>query len=234
MLGDHPWTSLADAPPPVVAVPVGSCEQHGPHLPLDTDTRIAVELAQRLAHRRPDVLIAPPIAIAASGEHQDFPGTLSIGSEVLGRVLVELVRSATWAHSVVIINGHGGNHDAIAHARDIWAHEARRVLVWSPTAPPDTVGDLHAGLVETSVMLALAPELVGPLRPRGPYPTSRSEIAEFWDRLSTEGVRSVSTSGVLGDPTAATAAAGARWLSSWADDLMEAVEAFLASGPSVP
>ncbi|MEX0766883.1 MAG: creatininase family protein, partial [Microthrixaceae bacterium] len=78
----------------LLLVPLGSCEQHGPHLPLDTDLRIASWLCQQLAQSIPSVVIAPPIGIAASGEHQGFSGTLSIGTAVLEMVLTELVRSA--------------------------------------------------------------------------------------------------------------------------------------------
>lgn len=80
---------------PILLVPVGSFEQHGPHLPLDTDTLIAVQLAWE-AQRRLDVdsMIGPPITVSASGEHQGFAGTLSIGTETTAAVLVEIVRSA--------------------------------------------------------------------------------------------------------------------------------------------
>ena len=63
----------------VLAVPLGSLEQHGPHLPLDTDTRIATAVAAGLATRRRDVTVAPALAYGASGEHADFPGTLLVG-----------------------------------------------------------------------------------------------------------------------------------------------------------
>ena len=98
-------------------MPLGSCEQHGPHLPLGTDTIIATALADRLAARCPDIVVAPALAISASGEHAGFPGTLSIGTDTTAAVLVELARSADWAAGIVLVNGHGGNADAVATGR---------------------------------------------------------------------------------------------------------------------
>src|SRR5712671_2477486 len=97
LLADLTWPEAARlaAEGALLAVPVGATEQHGPHLPLSTDTDLAVALCARLAAARPGVLAAPPVAYGASGEHQDFPGTLSIGSEAVELLLVELCRSAT-------------------------------------------------------------------------------------------------------------------------------------------
>ncbi len=107
---------------PALVVPVGSTEQHGPHLPLDTDTRIAVAVARgivaRLSGRAgPPWLAAPPIAYGASGEHEGFAGTVSIGTAALTRLLVEFGRSASgWATRLVFVNGHGGNVEALVDA----------------------------------------------------------------------------------------------------------------------
>jgi creatinine amidohydrolase/Fe(II)-dependent formamide hydrolase-like protein len=105
VLGDERWPELIGRRP-LIALPLGSCEQHGPHLPLDTDTRIAVALAARLAGAGLDVLVAPPLTIGASWEHQEFPGLLSMTNELLAAVLVEIARSADWAGGLVLVNGH--------------------------------------------------------------------------------------------------------------------------------
>ena len=217
-LGTTTWTELRQRPPVLVAVPLGSSEQHGPHLPLDTDTRVATALAQALAAARPDVLVSPPVAIGASGEHGGFPGTLSIGTAVLTQVLVELCRSADWAAGVVVVNGHGGNLSALSEAQAAATREGRSMLAWSPTAPEHA--DAHAGWLETSLVLALAPHLVRAERPRG-----RTEpLGELWPELRRGGVAAISPSGVLGDATSADAEDGRRVLDAWTADLIACVE----------
>ncbi len=199
------WPEVAVAHP-VLVVAVGSCEQHGPHLPLGTDSVIAAAVAERLvagleAADRPAVL-APIISIGASGEHAGFPGTLSFGSAVMEEMVVELVRSADHFGAVVIVNGHGGNTAALAAAGECLAAEGRRLVV-IPCA--FNRGDAHAGRTETSVMLALAPDLVR-------IDLAEPGAVEGWpalrDRVLAGGVASVSPNGVLGDPTGATAAEG--------------------------
>jgi creatinine amidohydrolase len=224
-LGSVAWTELHDRRQrPVVAVPVGSCEQHGPHLPLDTDTRIAIAIAEGLADafEPGEVLIAPPLAIAASGEHAQFPGTLSIGTEATAHVLVELIRSADWSAGVVLVNGHGGNHDAVTRAVGTATAEGRRVLSWWPRVAG---GDAHAGRTETSLMLAIAPRLVrqAHLAPGRPEP-----IGELVAELRRDGVRAVSPSGVLGDPTGASATHGRVLLTRMVVDLVAAVDEWRA------
>lgn len=210
-LGSMTWTDLAD---PIVVVPVGSCEQHGPHLPLDTDTIVATALADELALRRDDCVVAPPLAITASGEHQGFPGTLSLGTEAVTAVVVELARSAEWATGVVFVNGHGGNVAAMQRAGDVFEHERREVLLWWPHLPG---GDPHAGHTETSLMLALAPHLVRFDRAEsGPIPAMAD--------LVRHGVQPLSPNGVLGDPAGATADEGARIFERLADHLVTAVD----------
>jgi mycofactocin precursor peptide peptidase len=94
-LPDVPWTELDRAARRVVLVPLGSLEQHGPHLPLDTDTRIAAAVAAGTASGRDGVAVAPALAFGSSGEHAGFPGTLSIGTAALTELLVELGRDAS-------------------------------------------------------------------------------------------------------------------------------------------
>lgn len=200
-LGETTWPEVQDRP--VLLIPVGSTEQHGPHLPFRTDAVVAEAVAARVATRIDGAVVAPVLAYGASGEHADFPGTLSIGLEVLRSVLVELGRSASlWAGSVVFVNGHGGNVTAVDAATRLLVEEGRDVR-WVPCAAPG--GDAHAGRTETSLLLHLAPAFVRV--ERGEAGETRS-MPELLASLRTSGVRAVSPNGVLGDPTGATATEG--------------------------
>ncbi|WP_210588508.1 mycofactocin biosynthesis peptidyl-dipeptidase MftE [Streptomyces sp. GESEQ-35] len=207
------WPTVPDRP--LVLVPLGSVEQHGPHLPLDTDTRIADAVARGAARRLPGpVLVAPPVAYTASGEHQSFPGTVSIGNEALRCVLLELVRSLSlWSGRIVFVNGHGGNVRCLAEAVGRLTEEGHDVE-WAPCFPAG--GDAHAGHTETSLMLHLAPDLVDMTRAR---PGNPAPLAELMPALLAGGVGAVSPSGVLGDPTTATAEDGARLLDELIGDV---------------
>ncbi|QVQ53890.1 mycofactocin biosynthesis peptidyl-dipeptidase MftE [Spiractinospora alimapuensis] len=213
-LANLSWPDVDQRPSDtVLVVPVGSTEQHGPHLPLSTDTDIAEALCQRLAATATDVLVAPPVAYGASGEHAGFPGTLSIGTEALTVLLVELGRSATETfRRLLLVSAHGGNAAAVARATETLRSESRDVLSWSPRWR----GDAHAGRVETSLQLALAPERVATDHA---HPGALDPIADLMPTLRAHGVRAVSPNGVLGDPTEASAAEGERVLARLAEDL---------------
>ena len=198
---------------PVLLVPVGSCEQHGPHLPLATDTIIAVALCERVADRLPDAIVGPPLTVTASGEHAGFAGTLSIGTEVTTQVIVELARSADWTRGLVLVNGHGGNREAVDAGIATVVGEGRRIAAWWPRIAG---GDAHAGRTETSLMLAIRPDLVRTDRLR---PGDRRPLDEVASAVRAGGIAAVSPSGVLGDPTAATLSEGIRLLDDLVDDL---------------
>jgi mycofactocin system creatininase family protein len=204
----------------VLAVPLGSLEQHGPHLPLDTDTRIAVAVASGLAARRRDVAVAPAVAYGASGEHAGFPGTLLVGHDVLAQLLIELVRSARGSFAgVALVSAHGGNEDSLAAASRRCAADGDDVLVWHAVTAG---GDAHAGRTETSLMLALDP---GSVRGELAEPGCTEPLGTLLPRLRSEGVRPVSSNGVLGDPAGASAKEGAALLAALVSDLIAAVDA---------
>ena len=204
---------LADATSPetagaaLVLVPVGSIEQHGPHLPLDTDTTIAVAVAEGVASELPGTWVAPAVSYGSSGEHQSFAGTASVGTEALTHQLVELVRSLrTWADRVVVVNAHGGNVTAL---------RASDELEWVPCATEDV--DLHAGFTETSLMLHLRPEFVRLDRAEVGNTQPLSQILPV---MLTGGIAAVSPNGVLGDPTEASADEGERVLEAMVVDVL--------------
>jgi creatinine amidohydrolase len=217
----------------VLVLPVGSLEQHGPHLPLDTDTRVATELAHRvlrlLAPRVAPMVVAPAVAYGASGEHAGFPGTLSVGTRVLGEIVVELVRSARDAFAgVVVVSGHGGNADALRAAVRRCRSEGDRVLLtgWGAGGGAGEgggheAGDAHAGRTETSMMLTIDPAAVR----LADAAAGRTEpLADLLAELRRDGVRAVSANGVLGDPAGASAAEGHRRLDAAAARIAAAVE----------
>ena len=201
----------------VLAVPVGSTEQHGPHLPLSTDTDLAVALCAQLGvepgEGRPPVVVAPPVAYGSSGEHQGFAGTISIGQEATELLLVELGRSATRTFSrVLLVSAHGGNTEAVRRAVARLRAESRDVSVWFPRGP----GDAHAGRAETSLQLALAP---GTVRLDRAEAGNTTPIAELMPALRASAVHGVSPNGVLGDPAGASAAEGAAMFGALLADL---------------
>lgn len=204
-------TSREVATGSVVVVPVGSLEQHGPHLPLDTDTVIAQAVAAGLADRLGG-WCAPAIGYGSSGEHQAFPGTTSIGTPTLGRVVVELVRSLRhWATRVVLVNGHGGNLEALDAAVAKLTRQGHDVTL----VPCAAAGmDAHAGRAETSLMLHLRPETV---RVALAEPGNTAPLSTLMPHLRSGGVAAVSRNGVLGDPRGASAEEGARLLTDMVD-----------------
>jgi creatinine amidohydrolase len=204
-----------------LAVPLGSTEQHGPHLPLSTDTDIAVELCRRLASVRSDVLVAPALAYGSSGEHDGFAGTLSIGQDAVEQVVLELGRSATRTfRHVLFVSAHGGNAAPVARAVSRLRARARDVSVYQPR----WAGDPHAGHHETSMQLALDPVRVQ--MGRAVTGDTRA-LAMLMPELAANGVRAVSATGVLGDPTRATQADGAALLDELGAALVRHVQTWL-------
>jgi creatinine amidohydrolase len=203
---------------PIVLLALGSWEQHGAHLPFDTDT-VIIEAVVDAAIRTVDpentsFSVAPTIGITASDEHDGFAGTLSIGTQALADALVSMARSAPWARGICIVNGHGGNVDALKQVHSVLDNEKIRHAIWS--LPYYEGADMHAGNTETSLMLHLAPDTV------------RMDLAEVGavgdsemliERMRAGGIKEVSSNGVVGDPTNATAAHGATMLSFYTDHL---------------
>lgn len=223
-LGDRAWPSLGGGG---LLVPVGATEQHGPHLPVDTDSviagAVAHAVAERLVTQGVAVVVAPTLAFGASGEHAGFPGTVSIGTDALRQVLVELARSVRdWADWIVFVSAHGGNAVAVAGAvgqlRDE-GHEAG----WVPCATRGA--DAHAGRTETSLMLHLAPSRVDmTVAEVG----NTLPVGQLMPMLREHGVRALSPSGVLGDPRSASAAEGHRLLGEIVDDHVRRISLFVA------
>lgn len=201
------WEDVDRAPRSALVVPLGATEQHGPHLPLDTDTRIALAVAEAIAAAVDGASVAPALPVGASGEHAAFPGTLSIGPTALELLLVELVRhaSADWDH-VLVVNAHGGNVEAVRAAVRRLREEGRSCAAFD-VAPAGA--DLHAGHAETSLLLHLDP---GAVRLDRAVAGDPRPLAELLGSLRADGVRACSPTGVLGDPRSASPESGRRLL----------------------
>lgn len=157
-LGDsRPWQSLENVK--VVVIPSGSWEQHGPSLPLYTDTLIACRVAEELA-RKLDAVLLPPLAYGVSHEHMDFPLTVTLSPETYCRVITEVLESLE-KHGVrlaVIVNGHGGNRAALEACVARWNYTRRlkALALWPWRAVEELLeGEVHAGRGEASLVAYL-------------------------------------------------------------------------------
>lgn len=206
---------------PLAVLPLGSHEQHGPHLPEQTDTLLATAAARALTQGRAAAVLLPALCYGASGEHQEFPGTVSIGTEALTQTLLELGRSAaTWAPRLLVVNGHGGNLEALRRAVPRLRYEVRDAA-WLSCRTAEDPSDTHAGHAETSLLLHLHPELV---RTELAEPGCTRPLPEILPAMREGGVAAVSANGVLGDPTTATPVEGARLWAALLDDAAARVE----------
>ncbi|TYB42937.1 creatininase family protein [Actinomadura chibensis] len=208
MLPTHTSSEVPDVP--VAVLPVGSHEQHGPFLPLATDTVIACTIAAEIAKAHP-VRTLPPVTISCSHEHAAWPGTVSISAATLHALVRDVAESLRRAGvpKLVLVNGHGGNYvlgNAVQEAHgdmalfpglDEW-EDARRA------AGMETGGDadMHAGELETSILLHAHPELV-----RDGYETA-DHLAGDRRSLLTLGMAPYTASGVIGRPSLASAGKG--------------------------
>lgn len=193
----------------VAVLPVGSTEQHGPHLPLATDSVIAWTIASEIAARYP-VRLLPPIQFSCSQEHADWPGTVSITARTLISVVTDIADSLrrTGVTGLVLVNGHGGNYVlqnvvqegegmALFPGRDDWAFAREKAGIETPA-----FSDMHAGELETSILLHAHPDL---LRPGF---EDSDHLAEDRRHMLTLGLAPYTSSGVIGRPSLASARKG--------------------------
>ena len=206
LLAEMTWPEIAEAVAAgftTVVMPLGATEQHGPHLPLGTDTFRAEALAERLAAVLPDAVVAPALPIGCSDEHSGFAGLLSLDHTTLASVIFDCARRmAAWGvRRLVLLSAHGGNRQALELAAARLSAEVRelevRVLGCSTAIP----GAL--------LMLCLRPDLV---RMERIVPGHVGSMTEVMPRLLHAGLRSVTPSGVLGEASRADGARGERYL----------------------
>ena len=223
----------------VALLPVGAIEQHGPHLPLDTDAWDAERLCDDVAKAcsQPPPIVLPLVPYGVSYHHDDFAGTISISPDTLAKMVHEIGIAAArnGIRKLLVINGHGGNSAALHFAaqminRDTGIFTAVDTGESSDTdidAMTETPNDVHAGEVETSTTLALRPDLVRMSLATPMVPRFSSHYLDF---TSKRGVgwyahtKKISETGVLGDPTLATAEKGRKMWNIMVDNLVEFVE----------
>jgi creatinine amidohydrolase/Fe(II)-dependent formamide hydrolase-like protein len=207
----------------IALFPVGSIEQHGPHLPLDVDAfdaeRLCLDVAEMCSEPKPFVL--PLLPYGVSYHHDEFPGTISISPGTLSQLTVDVGMSVArqGITKLIIVNGHGGNGPALHFAAQMINRDAHIFTCVDTGETSDTeiaplaetLNDVHAGEVETSTTLALRPELVQMALAKKSVPRFSSDYLEFSSKKSIEWyvrTRRISQTGVLGDPTKATAKKG--------------------------
>jgi creatinine amidohydrolase/Fe(II)-dependent formamide hydrolase-like protein len=210
----------------LVVLPVAAVEQHGPHLPVFTDSMIVTAVLTRALELRPDdgrVWALPLQAYGKSNEHTGFAGTFALSAETLAHTLRDIARGvhASGLRRAMLLNGHGGNPEIIDYvARDLraeldllcfTAHPFRFGLARDVISDAEGGYGIHGGEAETSVVLALAPELVHPDR----YTPELPPVRRYMRQLTLKGAasfgwltRDLSTSGTIGDPRAASAEKG--------------------------
>jgi creatinine amidohydrolase len=214
-------------------IPIAALEQHGPHLPLATDSLIADLLARLVAERlEPPVVVVPVLRGGLSTHHLAFPGTVTIPEGAFREVVLAYVEGLErmGIREVAVFSTHGGNFAFLKELSETVQRPGAKLIAYSDLVgylavmmdgarsaglvPP--ASDAHAGGLETSQALYAFPELVRPFEQVSGY----TEAEEGWlDRILTEGIRAVSESGVLGDPSGASAAAGKAIFDALADEL---------------
>jgi creatinine amidohydrolase len=222
----------------IALLPIGSFEQHGDHLPLATDTLIACLIAGEVADRY-GLFLLPPVTIACSHEHAGWPGTVSIRATTLHALVTDVAASLETGgvHRLLIVNGHGGNYVlsnivqeasvsgprmALFPGREDW-RAAREVAGCEIL---DAHDDMHAGELETSLLLHAMPDVVRPSH------TAADHDAPHRPHLLTIGLRAYTTTGVVGRPSLATAEKGKALLDALVDRAASHVEVLSdGSGP---
>ncbi|HET8521875.1 MAG TPA: creatininase family protein [Thermomicrobiales bacterium] len=236
------------APEALAVLPVGATEQHGPHLPVGTD-RFAVEAIARAAAQAASdqipVIVTPTLPFGSSSHHLPFSGTMSLTTETYLRVVMDLAESliTDGFQRIFILNGHGGNHEIIQLvARDLAlkypAHLAAAsywTIAWEGflTVKGETPGRMpgHAGIFETSLVMALRPELISEPRPHRDL-SDEPVTSTFAARYRAEHHGSwQEMAGYTDSPDQGTADLGRAYLDAAADAVSQAfIEFYTASG----
>lgn len=220
-------------------IPVGAIEQHGPHLPLDTDAFDAEYLAKQVANAcsDPKPIVLPLIPYGVSYHHDDFSGTISISPDTLAKIIYEigLNLARQGITKIIIINGHGGNTPALKFAAQLINRDANifTTVETGETSDTDinslieTVGDVHSGEIETSTALATRPHLVHMDHAKEYIPDFSNRYLDFSSKKSVEWyarTAKISPNGTLGNPTKASIEKGQKIWEIMIKNLTEFIE----------
>ena len=209
-----------------VILPIGSLEQHGPHLPLSTDTTIADYIAKQVAGRCTDTFLMPPLQLGCSSEHLGFPGTISLRPETLSKIILDICESLLQSKfkGIYIVNGHGGNKAPLDAAMAQVKQIHPEMGLYSFTIIDIVKGKFdqirksgrrfvgHADEIETSMMLVIQPETVEmskAIREKPLLPPGLSFESEDLAKISFGWTaKELTKTGVMGDPQVANADTG--------------------------
>ncbi len=256
--GEMTWPEVKDAAAAerVAVIPIATIEDHGLHLPIDTDLRLCTAVCEEAVSRAADrAVLVPAINHGYSPHHMDFPGAITIGAETLIRYGVDVCKSL--AHHgfkrMLIVNGHGSNtpfvdiiarltvveSGALAAAVNYWAAPGVREVAESLRESEKIGGMNHACEFETSLYLALAPDLVD--MSKAVHELSHRPSKNYWtDLIGGDGPlammepwSALSETGVMGDPTKATAGKGRKLLDAAANGIVELIDELRRREPAV-
>jgi len=247
--GELTWPQVKEAAAAgkVAVIPVATIEDHGLHLPIDTDLRLCSEVCERAVEAAADrAVLVPAINHGYSPHHMDFPGALTIGADTFIKYGVDVCRSLTHHgfRRILIVNGHGSNTPfvdiiarltvvetgALVAAVNYWNAPGVRDVA-NALRESDSIGGMnHACEFETSIYLALRPELVD--MSKAVRELSHEPTKNYWTDLvggdgplvMMEHWSAISKSGVMGDPTKATAAKGEKLLNAAVTGIVELID----------
>lgn len=232
-LESYNYTSeeIKNLKPKVAILPIGSFEQHGYHLPMTTDTLIAEAISKSICELR-NILLLPPITITCSQEHNGFYGNAFISSKTLSNIIIDIVDSLKFSeiNALVLVNGHGGNYILRNITQELNAL-GKKILLF-PTAEhwkqallyasikTSLHEDMHAGEIETSILLHLYPDFIRKDK-------MIDELASDRSFLHFLGMKGYTKSGVIGVPSLANKTKGKLLLESLSKSAIEDIDLYL-------